>query len=169
MFSLKRLELPSTSLSLTSGDRKSLRDLYAKHNFKSKSINKIILSLFHYDGGSSSSGSSNAEEDAEFEAVLGRHITLYLREGMPSLHQDISALLRVKSSSTAQSYVTDPYDVRRHPVMILARRLVDHFIDNLKNHKSFGEPTKGLHISDLILRSTIFSLFQFQMASQRCL
>ena len=136
MFSSKRLELPSTNLRLSSSQRKSLRELYQKYNFKSKSINKIILTLFQY-------GEGDAEEDAQFENVLTAHVTRHLRDGMPSLHNDICALLRSHDKDSGNKYILDAYDVKRHPVFKLVLRLVDKFTDNLKKYSLFVEPTEG--------------------------
>ena len=137
MFSSKRLELPSTTLTLSKTQRKSLRDLYQKYNFKSKSIDKIILTLFQY-------GEGEVEEDAQFENVLTAHITRSLRAGMPSLHKDICALIRSNEKSSSNVFLLDAYDVKRHPVLKLALRLVTSFIDNLKKYSLFTEPPQGI-------------------------
>jgi len=141
MFALKRLELPSTALLLTDSQRASLRDLYKQNSFKSKSIHKIVLTLFNYRG------SSDDAADVEFEVVLGLHMTSFLREGMPSLYNDISALLRtdfVEGQKPSSLFAVDAYDVQRHPVMILSQRLVDTYIANLKSFGTFNlPPTAG--------------------------
>lgn len=138
MFALKRLELPSTTLSLSESQRVSLRALYKQNNFKSKSIHKIVLSLFHYRHSSSDSAA-----DAEFEAVLDQHITRFLRDGMPSLYNDISALLRsdIEEGQKQAKFVVDAYDLQRHPVMLLTQRLVDTYIANLKLFGTFVAPS----------------------------
>jgi hypothetical protein len=135
MFALKALSLPSTTLPLTAAQLRSLRELYRKQNFKSKSIGKIFLTLFRYGAGDEAEG----EDDKQFEEALRDHIMRCLREGIPSLHHDIAGLLY----GSSRLCVKEPYEVKRHPVMRLTQRVVDEFIESLTKHESFFPPSAG--------------------------
>jgi hypothetical protein len=152
VFELKRLEMPTTVLVLGRDQLLSLRNFYKRLNISSKSIGKIILSMYQYNA-SSFTGGEEDSDDAEFEAVFDVHLRRCLRDGLPALYHDVCSLIKIPSelksiSSTPQYvYAKEPFDVKNHPITQLTLKLVGQYIQNLKAYEQFDKPASPQELS----------------------
>lgn len=130
LFDLKRLELPSTSLSLSIDQRVILKTVYEHKDLqKSRATNKILLTFSTGD---------------EFHRLLDRHMRNGLRDGVPALHHDVCCLIRGTDphSPVRVRIVTDPYDFRQHPAVISAMVLVKGYVASLRANGRFDNTTE---------------------------
>ena len=120
MFQLKKLELPSTKLILSNGQKDLLLSLYKTNNekFKSKAFHKILLTL---------------ARDNEFQILLEDFIRKSLKSEIPALYQDIFSLIRDPGSKILKDSVT----FKSHPVTLMVLEIVDRFVENLRNSDTF--------------------------------
>lgn len=127
MFALKRLELPSTVLVLDAAQLATLKELYATllAQFKRSAANKIVLGF-----------SRGAEE---LRAPLEAFLKVNLRNAIPSLFQEIAALIRVPDAANPARlrFAQDVADFRDHEVTKLVQGLVDGYVTNLRASEQF--------------------------------
>jgi tetratricopeptide (TPR) repeat protein len=133
MFALKRLELPSTVLSLDDAQVATLKELYAHlvTLHKRSAANKIAMGLYR-----------GADE---IRAGLDNFMRANLRNAIPSLVQDVCALARVEDTNNAgrMMYATDAVDFMQNEVAQTALSLVDSYIASLKKTGHFDDSTAG--------------------------
>lgn len=139
MFSLKRLDLPSTTLPLDRTQLVSLRELYKECSFKSKYIRNIMLTFYRVS--SSGDADFNEEDNQAFTTLLDEHMKFNLRKGMPALYHDVCSLIRLPDlSNPGQTTLPkEPFDFIQHPITIIASRLVDGYIHNLRETETFDK------------------------------
>lgn len=133
MFSLKRLELPSTVKNLSNADKSVLANLYGIgapegtiSSIKStRASRKIALSL--------------QPSEVAFKDALDSFMQKMLAEGVPSLCHDICALIMKLDPSRPDRniYVKDPVDFRANVVCNIAIELVNGYITKLKDNGTF--------------------------------
>eukprot|EP00981_Chlorochromonas_danica_P009552 scaffold2727_cov161-Ochromonas_danica.AAC.15 len=113
MFSLKRLDLPCSVLSLTDTQRNLLLNNYREQ--KSRAGRKIVLFLL--------SGSAGFEEELE------RFIVENLERGLPSLFHEICSLVLIPDTAAPGRLVPakEPIDFREHMVTQLSLAILDRF------------------------------------------
>ena len=120
-FQLKQLELPSTNMILSDGQKDTLTAAYTENcqKFKSKAYSKICLTFARGEN---------------FKILLTQHIRQSLHDEYPALYQDIFTLIR----DSEGKILKDPVDFRVNPVALLAIEIVNRFVENLKLN-SFGD------------------------------
>lgn len=111
---MKRLELVSTKIALSAEQKTLLLDYYTAHAVaKSRAFERIRLFLL--------------QGTAEFEAALEAVIRSYTTSGIPSLCQDIMALVVVPSTQVTETallvHPSDAFDIARHPTVQLALQI----------------------------------------------
>jgi tetratricopeptide (TPR) repeat protein len=123
MFASRSLDLPCTVLPLSQEKKQELAQYYKEMNFKSRAVPKICLFLL---------------EGEQFKEHLKSHLIDQIRREIPSLYQDICALVRVKVSGTDRLVCTkEPWEFRNHPVTVVANQLVEEITSNLRRHGTF--------------------------------
>ena len=127
MFSLKKLDLPSTVLNLDIDQLNILKELYTTlmSKFKRSAANKIVMGF--------------ARGNEEIRTVLDVFMKNSLRNAIPSLVQDICALIRIPDPIHPEHviFATEVVDIRTHEVTQVALSLIDSYIQNLKQHSQF--------------------------------
>lgn len=127
MFQLTKLDLPSTVLNLDAAQLSTLKALYAElmAHTKRSAANKIVMGL-----------SRGADE---VRATLDTFMRNSLHHAIPSLVQDICALVRIPDPHRPERiiFATDPVDFRKHEVVTIALSLVEGYIANLKQCGQF--------------------------------
>jgi tetratricopeptide (TPR) repeat protein len=139
MYALKRLNLPSTTLTLDRPQLLSLRELYKECNFKSKFVRNIVLTFYKVK---SSSDADYSEEDSkEFASLLDEHMKYNLRKGMPALYHDVCSLILLPDPFNAGRTILprEPFDFVQHPITKIATGLVDGYIHNLRETETFDK------------------------------
>lgn len=111
---MKRLELVSTKIALSAEQKTLLLDYYTTHAVaKSRAFERIRLFLL--------------QGTPEFEAALEAVIRSYTTSGIPSLCQDIMALVVVPSTQATETtllvHPSDAFDIARHPTVQLALQI----------------------------------------------
>jgi peptide alpha-N-acetyltransferase len=126
MFLLKRLDLPCTSLNLTTEQFDILNKLYDSHEiFKnSRASKKIRLSLV---------------QGESLRTLLDTYLRENLHKGVPSLYQDITALIRQQDpfNSNRNIYVTNEFDFGRHNITVMTLELIELYIKGLNTNGTF--------------------------------
>ena len=118
VFSLKHLDLPSTTLPLSEVEKELLMEAYSRIKFKSRAVSKILLTVAIGE---------------QFKILLEAHIRKSLHDEVPALYQDVFALVRDANSVLLR----DRIEFRTHPVTQTVIEIVDRFVRNLKASDSF--------------------------------
>lgn len=158
MFALKRLELPSTVLSLDAAQVATLKELYgllmAQH--KRSAANKIAMGLYR-----------GAEE---VRAGLDTFMRASLRHAIPSLVQDVCALVRVEDVNNPgrMSFARDGADFRLNEVAEVALSLVNSYITNLTatGHFDASTPDAAVEPPTALLWSLYFKSHLLEMRGE---
>jgi peptide alpha-N-acetyltransferase len=128
MFSLKKLQLPSTTLQLSKEQMVVLKDMYVASNFKTRNVSKILLTV--------------CSDRDELKVALDKHLRSSLHNAMPALYHDIFSLVSIPDPVNQSSHVvfaSDPIDIKQHEVILITRELVDKYISNLRSHEQFED------------------------------
>jgi len=123
MFSLKKLQLPSTTLQLSKEQMVVLKDMYVASNFKTRNVSKILLTV--------------CSDRDELKVALDKHLRSSLHNALPALYHDIFSLVSIPDPMNQSSHVvfaSDPIDIKQHEVILITRELVDKYISNLSSH-----------------------------------
>ena len=137
MFLLKKLELPSTTLSLTNEQKDILLLLYKSNSkkFKSKAFDKILLTI---------------ARDSELKILLEEFIRKSLKSEIPALCQDLFSLIRDSGSKILK----DSVEFKIHPISIMVVEIVNRFVENLRESDTFDglnkEHSEEHSLEDLI-------------------
>lgn len=127
LFALKRLELPSTVLALDTAQLATLKELYTtlQAQFKRSAANKIVLGF--------------SQGAKELRAPLETFLKVNLRNAIPSLFQEVAALIRVPDAANPARlrFAQDVADFRGHEVTELVQSLVDGYVTNLRASEQF--------------------------------
>ncbi len=127
MFALKRLQLPSTTLSLDAAQKTTLKELYATliAQHKRSAANKIVLSLH--------------QGTEELRGPLDAFMKTNLRNAIPSLFQEVAALICVPDEvhPARVRFAQDVADFKNHEVTLLVQGLVDGYVTNLRSSQQF--------------------------------
>jgi peptide alpha-N-acetyltransferase len=113
IMNLKRLDLVCTKLVLLEEQRITLLRYYTDNAVaKSRAFDRIRLFLLQGSEG-------------EFEFALETVIRKYTNDGIPSLCQDIMALVVIPDSSNPEVLVhpSDPYEIRQHATVLTALQI----------------------------------------------
>ena len=123
VFAMSRLDLPSNTFNLSEAQRSAVIAVYREPKFSAKANEKILLEML---------------VGSEFDSALDSFMRRMLREGVPSLFQDIRAFCTVidPEDSSRRLHVTDPADYRVHPTFRLALRLCDAYLNNLHQNNT---------------------------------
>ena len=154
MFALKRLDLPCTTLNLSDTQRISLIDLYKNKFTKSRAASKIMLTLYR---------------DKDFREALNTFLIKHIRDGVPSVYNDVCALIRQPDPNTPNRYVfvKDSYDFRNHPTTILLMELVEEYLKNLRAFGTFHpEPAVGDEVE--VPTALLWTLFLYCHLLEMC-
>lgn len=106
MYSLKALELPSTTLELSQTQRKVLLEVHSHAKFRSRSAVIIAVSL---------------QDGPAFREALDGFLRKNLTDTVPSLYADVCSLIRKVDDSKPgrQVLVSDTLEFRSHPITIM--------------------------------------------------
>lgn len=143
MFLLKRLDLPSTSLNLTTQQFDILNKLYDSHEIfkKSRASKKIRLSLV---------------QGESLRPLLDSYLRENLHNGIPSLYQDITALIKQQDpvNSKRNIYVTNEFDFGRHYITVMTLEMIELYIKGLNTNGTFDispEEDKEIEVPTALL------------------
>lgn len=125
VLSMSRHDLPSNAFHLSESQKSALIAVYKEQKFSSKASEKILLGLLN---------------GSEFDSALDSFMRRMLREGVPSLFQDIRSFCRVtdQHDTSRQLHITDPADFRVHPIFRKASKLCDDYLSNLRLNNTFA-------------------------------
>ncbi len=106
MYSLKALELPSTTLELSQAQRKVLLEVHSHAKFKSRSALIIAVSL---------------QDGPPFREALDEFLRKNLTDTVPSLYADVCSLIRKADvlKPGRMVLVSDTLEFRTHPITIM--------------------------------------------------
>lgn len=122
MFDQRRLELPCTVLRLTSEQKQMLFKWYSTQSkvTKSRAFDRVKLVLLYDDG-------HNDAQQAAFKAALDKYIRRCLQDAIPSLCQDIVALVMVQDPINPDRviYAKDAVDFAASKIIQLALSIIE--------------------------------------------
>lgn len=152
LLNLKRLELPSTVLQLSSDQFATLKTAYTEHVPACSATLKISLGFLSGE---------------ELAVQLDEYMKKALRAGKPNLYGDIAALTRVPDPANPGRaiYARDAKDLQAHSVTQIVMDLLDTYERNLSSNGTFHDspssdaPTEvpSVRMWTLFMRSHLLS------------